>query len=191
MSKGRFAKGWQGIKICTVCGKEYFAHSGSQILCESCFPRCKECGSIITDHNRTWKKFCSLSCAGKWNYRNSEQVREALNKGIYAPQRAISISLARTGKPRPELVGEKNHNWKGGTGTERHRLMGQVEYLNWRRAIFERDDYTCRICGKRGAELNAHHVIYYAIDKNRVLDLDNGITVCRDCHIQLHKKGKK
>jgi len=36
--------------------------------------------------------------------------------------------------------------------------MSTTEYIDWRKSVFERDDYTCCECGKQGGTLNAHHI---------------------------------
>lgn len=61
-------------------------------------------------------------------------------------------------------------------------------YSKWRTDVFERDDYTCAICGKRGGELNAHHIKPFAQFPDDRFDVDNGITLCKACHIKVHKE---
>lgn len=63
------------------------------------------------------------------------------------------------------------------------------EYKEWRAAVFERDKYTCAICGKVGGDLNAHHIKPYAKYPDLRLDPDNGITLCKECHRKVHRKG--
>ena len=60
------------------------------------------------------------------------------------------------------------------------------EYKAWRKAVFERDNYTCQICGKRGGKLNAHHIERYRKCVERRTDLTNGITLCDVCHKKIH-----
>lgn len=62
------------------------------------------------------------------------------------------------------------------------------EYSSWRTAVFERDDYTCVKCGHRGGELNAHHIKPFAKYPDHRLDIDNGITLCKECHKLVHKE---
>ena len=58
----------------------------------------------------------------------------------------------------------------------------------WRNEVFERDNYTCQKCNKRGGELNAHHIKSYSKFKELRYEVDNGITVCIECHRKIHKK---
>ena len=60
------------------------------------------------------------------------------------------------------------------------------EYRAWRKAVFERDNYTCQICGKRGGRLNAHHIERYRNCIDRRTDVSNGITLCDKCHKKIH-----
>lgn len=57
----------------------------------------------------------------------------------------------------------------------------------WRKAVFERDGYDCAKCGKHGGKLNAHHKSGYNLDLEKRLNVDNGITLCEQCHINFHK----
>jgi len=87
----------------------------------------------------------------------------------------------------------KNHpRWKG--GNERCiKLYSGIGYKAWRKDVFERDNYTCQICGdNRGGNLRAHHIIPFkeCLKKNNGLefDINNGITLCESCHKKLHSK---
>ena len=65
------------------------------------------------------------------------------------------------------------------------------QYQIWREAVFERDDYTCQTCGVRDGELNAHHVKRFADHPELRFDVDNGVTLCVQCHKQEHKRRHK
>lgn len=61
-----------------------------------------------------------------------------------------------------------------------------------RREVYERDDYTCGNCGRRGgphgdAQLHAHHVV--SVSKGGSHDLSNLTTVCHSCHETIHGHG--
>jgi len=61
-------------------------------------------------------------------------------------------------------------------------IRGSVEYKVWRKAVFERDNYTCVNCGKRGVELNADHIKQFAYYPELRFELSNGRTLCVPCH---------
>ena len=58
-----------------------------------------------------------------------------------------------------------------------------MKYKEWREKVFNRDNYTCQDCKKRGSiELNAHHIKPWSIFKELRFDIRNGITLCVRCH---------
>jgi predicted restriction endonuclease len=62
------------------------------------------------------------------------------------------------------------------------------EYKAWRKAVFERDNYTCQICESHGCKLNAHHIKSYAYHPQLRTDIENGVTLCVPCHKLMHRK---
>lgn len=67
---------------------------------------------------------------------------------------------------------------------------------DWKKLIFERDNYTCKICGrkrKRGDRviLNSHHIKSWKNFPELRRNLDNGITLCVECHKYVHSKKYK
>jgi 5-methylcytosine-specific restriction endonuclease McrA len=87
------------------------------------------------------------------------------------------------GKPFLELTNWWKHQPKYGRKTG--------EYKKWRMDVFLRDKFTCRVCGKVGGKLNAHHIKRYAQEPSLRTDLRNGITLCEDCHKEIHRKEGK
>ena len=64
-------------------------------------------------------------------------------------------------------------------------------YVDWRNRIFERDKYTCSICGLSGVKVNAHHIKRWCSNIEDRYKLNNGTTLCLNCHKLLHKSGAK
>ena len=78
--------------------------------------------------------------------------------------------------------GSKSHLWKGGITSVNAMARSSVEYKLWRDKVFQRDNYTCSRCKKRGIRLHAHHIIPFALDIDKRFDISNGTTLCVDCH---------
>jgi DNA-directed RNA polymerase subunit RPC12/RpoP/5-methylcytosine-specific restriction endonuclease McrA len=104
-----------------------------------------------------------------------------------------------------ERRGPLNPCWKGGISTLNHAIRDCEKGLAWRRAVFERDNYTCRVTGYSGTGLNAHHIVPLSklireysvktLDEALIIpefwDVSNGITLKGDLHKSKHKRKTK
>jgi 5-methylcytosine-specific restriction endonuclease McrA len=82
-------------------------------------------------------------------------------------------------------LGEKAYNWKGGVRSEAQSLRETLEYKRWREAVFKRDNYTCQKCKcskSKSGRLQAHHIYSFSEYVELRHEVDNGVTLCVDCH---------
>jgi hypothetical protein len=93
-----------------------------------------------------------------------------------------------------KVVAEGRHNfYKDGKGYERNIARDQhrntFEYRLWRTAVFQRDGYQCQRCpAPKGSYLEAHHIKSWAEFRELRYDITNGLTLCRECHLQTRRK---
>lgn len=157
---------------------------------------CLQCGDpLIAKYggmNKPSRTFCSRSCkTTHMNLTNNPAKKEEAKDKI----RAYALANNKGKKRSPEFVkmnrirnlGSKSHFWKGGKTPETRLIRGSLEYRNWRTQVFERDNYTCQFCGERSRSghpvtLNADHIKPFADYPELRLELDNGRTLCLDCH---------
>jgi len=138
-------------------------------------------------------------------YKRTPQHIEAMLKGLKtlwgkAMPKAVreKIAKANTGKhPTKKTImklrlSHIKNNYKE-VNAKRYNLW---EAKQWRKAVFERDNYTCRECGKKSGELQAHHIISFSsiVQKYKLKtvedlrkckelwDVKNGLTLCLECH---------
>lgn len=85
-------------------------------------------------------------------------------------------------------IGEGNPNYNPDKSEEEREIKRDyTEYYQWRQKVYERDNYTCICCGyDKGNKLNAHHLNGYNWDKEHRTDVNNGVTLCKDCHNLFH-----
>ncbi len=79
-------------------------------------------------------------------------------------------------------------NWDYVTGrgeTAKKRIT--YKYRKWRKGILNRDSYTCQNCGSK-ENLEVHHIKSFAEHEEERYSTENGITLCRKCHMALHKE---
>jgi len=90
------------------------------------------------------------------------------------------------------MTQEKASNWQGGITPQNAIIRSSIEYRLWRKAVYERDNWICQKCGESGGKLNAHHINNFADYPEIRFAIDNGVTLCKKCHIKFHKKyGRK
>jgi len=142
----------------------------------------------------------------------SKQVRKKIsesNKGKPKSEKARkNMSIAKKGKPswnkgmKGYNAGNKNPAWKGGVKSLQLRIRHSLQYRQWVSDVFERDDYTCMVSGVRGGKLEAHHIkqfakileeyniktIEEAEDCAELWNINNGITLSKEIHKDIHKK---
>jgi len=58
-------------------------------------------------------------------------------------------------------------------------------YKKWIKQVYQQNKWTCQKCENK-KHINAHHIQNYASHPDLRMDIKNGITLCRDCHIQFH-----
>lgn len=117
-------------------------------------------------------------------YCSIHPINDILRK--YKVKRTQAESL------KGKLVGSKNPNWKGGQiRYEKYRLsVKRFRYKMriWAAKILDRDNIQCKMCGS-DEKLNAHHIIpVRELEEKDLFDVNNGITLCRKCHMKIHLK---
>jgi 5-methylcytosine-specific restriction endonuclease McrA len=147
---------------------------------------CRWCERTFTVHRSQVGNYCSRSCrahgAGLARGRAEVDVR-CQNCGVVFSRHASEVRRSKLGVHFCSLAcwythnrGEKHHLWEGG----QHERINP-EGVAWRRAVLERDHFYCRRCLAR-RHLQVHHVLPFASHPERRWDVDNGITLCADCH---------
>lgn len=169
--------------------------------------RCK-CGSVYAKRFDAFKKSPNCpNCSSKplydtekvrdifaeYNYKllseykdNKLSLEYICDKGHYG---SVTLSNFLNGARCMQCYLENNHgenhpSWNPNkTAEERLEDRKYEEYSKWRQEVFKRDYWTCQKCGyKKGKIITAHHKDGYDWCKERRLDVDNGITLCKDCH---------
>lgn len=130
----------------------------------------------------------------------------------------VKIGLANKGKQKPDSwvtwwvdnirskqIGDKSPHYKGGITPLSKIIRDLKKYDEWRLSVYQRDNFTCKKCGRVGGRLNAHHKkpfaqilqdnnitnYYDAINCDELWDVDNGITLCEhSCHI-INRRGNE
>ena len=132
-----------------------------------------------------------LSKANKGGKRTKETRKKMSEARIgWKSSKETRRRMSEASKRR---IGEKGANWQGGITPKNLKIRNSIEYSLWRESVFTRDKFTCQKCDDdTGGNLRAHHIYNFADYPELRISIDNGITLCIDCHIEFHKiYGKK
>ncbi len=62
---------------------------------------------------------------------------------------------------------------------------------NWKKKVLKKFNYTCQKCKiigeKNSGLIECHHVYNFRDYSDLRSDIKNGITLCKNCHIDFHK----
>lgn len=140
---------------------------------------CEYCGKESYFQKGKLNKFCSPSC----RYDSGRRWYDCMNCGLSFTRIGTKPRKFCSQKCRSVYYSAENHPlWDGGKTTESEKIRKSVDYKNWRKEVFKRDDFTCKICNKRGGRLQADHIKPFSIFPSLRLDVSNGRTLCVDCH---------
>lgn len=160
------------------------------------FVGCKICDKPIYRTPSFMKKyknyFCSRKCHGvrmlNQKYSKGHKVTDELRAIIKKWNTGKKLSEETKKKISESHRGEKNYNWKGGNNKRYKHTTNTAQYKQWRSDVFTRDNWTCQTCNERGISLEAHHVKSWAEYPEFRFDVNNGVALCKDCHLLTRKK---
>lgn len=110
---------------------------------------------------------------------------------ISAFQKTKKLSSETRVKIAEANKGIKSHFWRGGITPINKALRNSIDFRLWREAVFARDNFTCKICKKRGGRLNPDHIKPFAYFPELRFAIDNGRTLCEPCHRNTDTYGGK
>lgn len=124
----------------------------------------------------------SLPRTKEWRRKMSES-----HKGLKPSQKTrIKMSISR--RKRTDLSGENSHFWKGGISKLNYNenLLERIRFKKIiQKKVFERDNYTCQLCGQKGGNLQVDHIQSWADYVELRFDINNCRTLCMSCHYKI------
>ena len=204
---------WAKEKTCDGCGVKFTGSRGGErkfcsLKCSRKFQRkrqkryvtykCLLClkESVVSFEFRN-RKVCGMKCRNKYfsglykGKKRPKEVGEKISKGLMGKKLSVEHRLALSVS---HLKEDTVYNFT-------NNVRRNVRYSEWRKTIFERDDYTCQICGIRGGKLHVDHIkmlstivrelevklgrqltLLDALQSKEIWDLENGRTLCVPCH---------
>lgn len=126
------------------------------------------------------------TCIGrKQTAEQINKIKEARSRQVItqAHRKAISEGNKLAYKEGRRLLSDHPF-YIDGRNSGKTPIKQSFEYKEWRKSVFERDNYTCQNCKVRGGELQADHIKPQSVFPELRFILDNGRTLCRPCHMK-------
>ena len=89
-----------------------------------------------------------------------------------------------------KMRGKNNGNWNGGSSRVNDLIRKSKKYLNWKSLVFVRDNRTCVWCGST-KNIEADHIKSFSEYPELRFDINNGRTLCHNCHLKTDNYGMK
>jgi hypothetical protein len=162
---------------------------------------CQSCKKFFKTYPCRVARFCSHSCYSE--ALKSRSISNETRLKLSTSAKARGFGKDRKGKPSynkglkmPQMSGEKHPRWI----VDRSKLSRVIQgsdrssyiYADWRKQVFTRDGYKCKIqnedcCGK----IEAHHILGWKSHPELRYVVQNGITLCHAHHPRKRKEETK
>ena len=170
---------------------------------------CKMCKTKFKTRKKRNQYFCSRKCYLKYRAKNGKIIKcvvcgrdfyitqtEIRRKRKFCSNKCMGLHYSKI------KVGKNNNFYKDGKSKERaierDQLRQTIEYKNFVKFFLIRDNNICIQCGtkrkrvkdgkEKNCNLTVHHIKSWKNYPKLRFDIDNGITLCKDCHFKIHKK---
>ena len=148
---------------------------------------CLKCEKIFLSKLSDNRKYCSKSCAAS-SRKVTEETRKrmsfARNGKKHTEESKYKISLSHTGS--------KHYRWNPNREEVRYDRRNDPEYMQWRKKVYERDNWICRIKNENCVgRIEAHHILAWRSHPELRYEINNGITLCHAHHPRKRAEEKK
>ena len=181
----------------------YFTGEDNPFFKEEVQANCTKCGKTFKRKPGQMKSK-QLYCSSECYYADSdrpERVSRIETKCSYCGKLIRILKCQITGKTRiycsrkcqnlghGKYYSSENHPRYNENLEPHERITNRKynDYYNWRKTVYERDQFTCQSCGdNQGGNLVAHHIESYRANRSKRTLIKNGITLCKKCHKMFH-----
>jgi len=129
----------------------------------------------------TKEKLRIINTGKKHSEETLEKMRASQQKVVLEGRRILPIV---------RMFGVENPQWKGGVTPANKIIRKSAKYDLWRMSVFIKDDRACVWCGSR-KDIEADHIQPFALFPVLRFAIDNGRTLCHDCHRKTVTYGNK
>jgi len=139
-------------------------------------------GNLAILHSKEVREKIKKSLKGRVSPNKNKILSEKHRKNIGLGNKNKVRSVEYRENLSKKYKGKNSYLWRGGITPINKSIRQSLEYRLWRESVFKRDNWTCVFCGKRGGKLESDHIKPFAFYPELRFAIDNGRTLCEDCH---------
>ena len=147
---------------------------------------------VIGVHHRIGIKrywLCNCACGSQVKVLSGNLKNGQLSCGCLS--REDARNRMRDMQIAKKTSGQHGNRWNKEMSVEdrylRHHRNYIPGFISWRKDVYKRDGYRCVICDrKNGTRIEAHHIVSWNANRDLRVDVNNGTTMCVDCHKEFH-----
>jgi hypothetical protein len=183
------------IIFCLICKKEFYIPKCFLKIRKYCSYKCKHIGQrsiIVWNKGKKLDKEHAMKCGSAMRGKKHTKATKLKMRLAHLGKKNSLTHSKNISEAKKKLVKNGLHNWGDGTKTpQRLAIYNSREYINWRTAVFIRDNFSCRECSQKGGKLQADHIKPFAYFPELRFVVDNGRTLCEPCHYKTDTYGSK
>lgn len=163
------------------------------------------------------KRLSSREIASRYNCHNQFIINVLKRNGVQVRKSSSDYTKEEREK-KYGMKGSDHPNWRGGMTEVNGLIRNAIAYVSLE--CFKRDGFKCVECGGGEHELHSHHIksfseivseireenglhddlstwdekqrlVEMCAKDRRLLDVDNLLTYCADCHVEEHRRLKE
>ncbi len=150
--------------------------------------RC-ECGKEkeINRSNLRFNKTLSCGCLRADGIRKSGKLKKARRKEITCGTCGKHFKVPKCREDIAKYCSYHCHNESMKKTDYEFVPRDRFEHNIWKDKVKNRDNNRCINCGNPD-NLHAHHLQSFHAYPDKRIEVDNGVTLCDDCHVDFHKQ---
>ena len=146
----------------------------------------RECANAAprSDETRNRQRIAKL---GKPSWNKGKHLSEHHRNALRGPRHKIVDTSRMMGRRPWNKIGD-------GITPLNERIRKSPQYRRWRSMVYNRDNYTCVLCGARNGMghkvyLHADHILPFSLYPEKRFEVSNGRTLCVPCHQKTESYG--
>jgi ribosomal protein L40E len=171
-------------RVCIECNNtDILVRKPRSNTCKPCSNKLK--GALQKDLTKTTCPKCNSSKSYRATVCKECIDQSGENNPMYGKKLADNHPLVLKNKAISEDA-TLHHNYKHGEYIDNRNSNA---FTNWAKEVREVFNNTCDCCGySRKIALKAHHLYSYEKNKDIALEVENGVSLCANCHEEFHKE---